>query len=72
MPRWTEQEEKSLAEVRSKLHSLLAARPQYPEVVGDRKLLRFIRGHNFDIEKATEMIEKYLNWRTANNIDAIR
>ena len=40
MPRWNAQETQLLADVRSRLHDKLLARPQYPEVIGDRKLLR--------------------------------
>ena len=47
-------------------------RPQYPEVVGDRKLIRFIRGHGHDEEKILEMVEKFLDWRDANEVDKIR
>ena len=58
--------------MRERLSEKLKARPQYPEVVGDRKLIRFLRGHDYDIDKACEMIEKFLDWRIAQNVDAIR
>ena len=45
---------------------------QYPDVSGDRRLLRFYRGHGGDIAKTCEMIKKFLDWRKENNIDAIR
>lgn len=45
---------------------------QYPEVVGDRKLLRFLRGHDFNITKVTEMLQKHLQWRKDNHVDEIR
>eukprot|EP01041_Mallomonas_annulata_P010163 gene10163-21183_t len=70
--RWNTQETALLEEVRKRLGDKLSARPQYPEVVGDRKLLRFLRGHNYDINKACEMINGFLDWRISNNIDAIR
>ena len=70
--RWTIEEQNELREVRERLGPLLKSRPQFPEVVGDRKLLRFLRGHNHDLNKACQMIEKFLNWRTTNNIDKIR
>ncbi len=72
MNRWSEQDLNALKAVRTKLKSVLSSRPQYPDVVGDRKLLRFIRGHNYNIEKACEMISKFLNWRDENKIDDIR
>jgi len=73
--RWTEKETAGIAEIRRRLGTSLAARPQFPEVyqnqrikllellecnsinilsfkvVGDRKILRFLRGHNHDIDK---------------------
>ena len=61
--RWSDHETELLKIVRERLHDKLNARPQYPEVVGDRKLIRFLRGHDHDIDKACEMIEKFLDWR---------
>jgi len=72
MPLWSEQETNFLKSVRERLGEKLTSCPQYPEVVGDRKLLRFSRGHNYDLNKVCEMVEKFLAWRIANNIDAIR
>jgi hypothetical protein len=37
--------------MRRVLGEQLTNRPQYPEVVGDTRILRFLRGHNYDIEK---------------------
>ena len=61
--RWSDHETQLLKTVRERLHVKLHARPQYPEVVGDRKLIRFLRGHDHDIDRACEMIEKFLDWR---------
>ena len=44
LKRWNEKETTGLMEIRARLGSLLTCRPQFPEVVGDRKLLRFFRG----------------------------
>ena len=57
--------------MRENLAELLASRPQYPEVVGDRKILRFLRGHG-SVEKATVMMRNFLQWREANGVDAVR
>ena len=46
--------------------------PQFPEVVGDRKILRFLRGHDYDIDKVTMMMTKFLEWRRENKVDDIR
>jgi hypothetical protein len=41
--------------------------------VGDRKILRFLRGHNnLDIEKVSHMITKFLDWRKEHKVDEIR
>ena len=42
MPQWSEEEVRILQEVREKLGDKLTSRPQYPEVVGDRKLSKII------------------------------
>lgn len=72
MRRWSDEETAGLVEIRGRLHSQLLSIDQNPEVVGDRKLLRFLRGHNMDIDKATEMIAKYIEWRKTSNVDSIR
>ncbi len=41
-------------------------------MVGDRRILRFLRGKQHNIEEATKMIKEFLQWRTDNNIDAVR
>lgn len=69
---WTAQEDELLVAVRDRLGEKLTSCPQYPEVVGDRKLIRFIRGHNHDINKVCEMVEKFLAWRIANGVNDIR
>lgn len=72
MPRYSVYERTQLNLVREKLSNKLKGSPQFPEVVGDRKLLRFLRGHNYDMEKACSMISKFLDWRKENNVDTIR
>ena len=59
MGRWTEQETKLLDTLRHRLGDRIRNRPQYPDVVGDRTLIRFIREHNFNIDKAYEMVKKF-------------
>lgn len=58
--------------MRDRLGERLKLVPQYPEVVGDRKLLRFLRGHDYDVEKVTLMMNNFLDWRRDNNVDEIR
>jgi len=42
MPRWSEEETLYISQVRERVHDKLTNRKQYPEVVGDRKILRYI------------------------------
>ena len=55
MPRWTKQDTDNIAEVRVRCAELLQEQPPFPEVVGDRRILRFIKGHPESIDKAVEM-----------------
>lgn len=71
-PRWSADEEVKLAEMRGLLAEDLAAVPRYHEVVGDRRLLRFLRGHNHDLRKATSMYRKFLKYRRDRHVDRIR
>jgi hypothetical protein len=73
MQRWSDQDTKAIAELRDKIGTdRLKSIPQFPEVVGDRKLLRFLRGHDYNISKVTELYINFLDWRQANNVDEIR
>jgi len=72
MPRWNEQETRLMEQMRERLADKFARSAQYPEVIGDRKLIRFLRGHFHDLDKACEMMEKFLDWRHENKVDAIR
>jgi hypothetical protein len=72
MPRWTAQEHEQIAIIRQRLASLLAEAPPYPEVVGDRKIIRFLRGHDHNLEKVIEMYSKFLHWRKEHGVDEIR
>lgn len=52
--------------------SELSKRQQMPDVVGDRRLLRFLKGHQYNIDKACKMFSKFLKWRDDNDVDNIR
>jgi hypothetical protein len=41
-------------------------------VIGDRRLLRFLRGKLNDVDEACRCMAKMLNWRKENQIDVIR
>lgn len=70
--RWSVEEHEMLTEIRSRLSVEIAAAGQFPEVVGDRAIIRFIRGHNHNIDKATEMYASFLQWRKESNADEAR
>jgi hypothetical protein len=67
-----EQQVAAIAIMRRELADDLQQAAQYPELVGDRRLLRFLRGHKFDIAMACKMMRTMFAWRRENNIDEIR
>ncbi|CAN0168264.1 unnamed protein product, partial [Ectocarpus sp. 12 AP-2014] len=70
--RWTRFEEGLLTEMKVELQDDLKAAPPFPEVVGTRRMLRFLRGHNHDAAKAAAMMRRMLQWRKDNGVDDIR
>ena len=72
MMRWSAEETEKLLKMRKILEKELIGRRQLPDVVGDRRLLRFLRGHNQNVEKASKMFAKFLRWRDEFEVDAIR
>jgi hypothetical protein len=72
MPRWAKKDRDGLAAMRVACAEALEESPAWPEVIGDRKLLRFLQGHEYNVEKASEMYGKFLNWRKENKINDIR
>ena len=72
MPRWSKEDTDAIAKVRHSAKELLAEQPAFPEVVGDRRILRFIKGHPESLEKATEMYEKFLVWRKESGCNEYR
>jgi len=72
MSRWTPREIEAIKEVRNRLHDELTNRPQFPEVVGDRRILRYLRGNGLNVETSCKKIASMLRWRVENGIDEIR
>ncbi|CAN0106692.1 unnamed protein product, partial [Ectocarpus fasciculatus] len=70
--RWTKFEEGLLGEMKAELQDDLRAAPPFPEVVGTRRMLRFLRGHGHDATKAAAMMRRMLQWRKDNAVDDIR
>ena len=71
MSQWSVEEMKKLAGMRQAVKNAISNRRQIPDVVGDRRLLRFLRGHG-TVEKASQMYLKFLKWRDDNDVDSIR
>lgn len=69
---WTVKDRECLEQIREVLAKELSEQPPFPEVVGDRRLLRFVRGKQYDVKTAIEMIRKHLKWRKDNNVNEIR
>jgi hypothetical protein len=38
----------------------------------DRKILRFLRGNAYSVDKVCELMTKFLAWRDENGVDEIR
>ena len=72
MPRYSKRDRDGIAEIRKNCEDLLSKAPKFPECTGDRKLIRFLSGHEYNIPKATEMFRKFLIWRKENKVDQIR
>ena len=72
MMRWSVEETEKIAQMRKVLERDLKSRRQLPDVVGDRRLLRFLRGHGHNVEKASKMFAKFLQWRDEFDVDSIR
>lgn len=41
-------------------------------VVGDRRIIRFLRGKQNNVEETVKMFSGFLKWRDENNVDNIR
>lgn len=72
MPRWSKQEQAHIDTVRHRLSAQLQESPAYPEVVGDRKIVRFLRGHDYAVDKVCNLMSNFLKWRKDKNVDEIR
>jgi hypothetical protein len=72
MSRWVEKEQNSLSEMRIRLKEKIEDSPPYPDIIGDRKLIRFLRGRNNNIDEACQQYSDFLKWRKDNNVNAIR
>lgn len=72
MNRWALEESQALTEIRTTLKDQIFEQIPFPEVVGDRRLLRFYYGNNRNLSKTIQAYSKFLSWRKQNNVDKIR
>lgn len=78
--RWSPVDTEALSKLRRALYNdtnanniaLLNSQPQYPEVIGDRRLLRYIKAAKYDINTAKENYLNTLKFRKQYNVNAIR
>lgn len=75
MGRWSTEEEKLIQVVRGRCAKELAEVIPFPEVVGDRRIIRFIRAKSRNangLEQSIQLYRDFLIWRKENNVDLIR
>ena len=72
MGRWSEQENIALEAMKILIQSDIEKAPHYPEIVGDRRLIRFLRGYSLHPDKAAKAYLNFLKWRKDNDVDTIR
>ncbi len=58
--------------LRDLLQNELSLRNHLPDVTGDRKLSRFLKSQNNDVQKAADKISDYLRWRDIHRVDDLR
>jgi hypothetical protein len=72
--RWNAKETAALAQMRAQLHQARAFElvPSYQDLVGDRRLLRFLRGKGGDVNAAVTQYHSFLRWYVDQDILSIR
>ena len=72
--RWTAVRSKALKALRAHplIEQKLMDRPQYTDVVGDRRMLRFLEAEDYNIDLSAERVNVFLNYRDENKVDDIR
>ncbi|CAM9365698.1 unnamed protein product, partial [Discosporangium mesarthrocarpum] len=70
--RWSKWETRMIREMKILLDEDIRKAPPFPEVVGSRRMLRFLRGHKHNVPKAVSMMRAMLRWRRENDVDKIR
>jgi hypothetical protein len=72
MSRWFKNEEELLVQMKARLKDDIEQTPQYEDVVGERRMMRFLRGQKYNLDDAVRMFRDFLNWRKLHNVDDVR
>jgi len=67
----TKVEAPKLQELKKLLEVDIASQPDWPDLTGDVRLLRFLRGYDCNPQAAADAYIKMLRWRTENGVDDI-
>mmetsp|Transcript_51731 Transcript_51731/g.136770 ORF Transcript_51731/g.136770 Transcript_51731/m.136770 type:complete len:370 (+) Transcript_51731:46-1155(+) len=70
--RWDPEEVAAVAAIRRRCRAEIAGAGQYADVIGDRKIVRFLRGHKGDVDKVTDLFKGWLKFRQDEGMDKIR
>ena len=72
MSRWIESERVGLAKMKEIIAEDLQSVPPYPDVVGDRRLIRFLRGRHCDVDAAVKQYRGFLQWWKDSKVEEVR
>ena len=67
----TKVEAPKLQELKKLLEVDIASQPDWPDLTGDIRLLRFLRGYDCNPQAAADAYSKMLGWRAENGVDDI-
>jgi hypothetical protein len=70
--RWKAAEAEGIRQIRELMKTEMASIPPFPEVVGDRRVVRFLRARNGNVADAVILYRDFLNWYKANNVADVR
>ncbi|CEM03539.1 unnamed protein product [Vitrella brassicaformis CCMP3155] len=68
----TEEDIINVANMKHRLADVLSQLPEFPELKGDIRLLRFLRGYMNNLDDAESAYRAHIEWREQNGVDEIR
>jgi hypothetical protein len=72
MGRWNPKEAAALNQLKILIKVEHEHYLNFPDVGGERRLMRFLRGRNLNVELAAQEFIAFVKWRKDNNIDDVR